>query len=136
MTHIESDKVIVNKSAEELFQFLGSFENIGKLMPDQVSNFTTDGETCRFEIKGMATLGLAYKAKVPNSEIIMTKDGKAPFDFELMAKFDEIADKTSELKLVLNAELNPIMKMMAEKPLKNFLNMLVNKYKDISGTVA
>ena len=67
MTRIESEKVKINKSAAEVFTFLSSFSNIGSLMPEQVEGFVTEGETCKFTIKGMATLGLKYESKTPNS---------------------------------------------------------------------
>ena len=58
MTKIESEKVIVSKSSEEVFAFLQKMENIGLLLPEQVENFTSDEHTCRFEIKGMGPMGL------------------------------------------------------------------------------
>ena len=34
-------------------------------MPEQVENFVTDGPTCHFDIKGMASMGLSLTAKIP-----------------------------------------------------------------------
>ena len=132
MNRLQSDPVEVNQAAGEVFGFLSDFENIGKLMPDQVENFKTDGETCSFTIKGMATLGLSYEGKTPHSEIIMAKNGKAPFDFKLICRIGEgsTANK-STLQLYLDSDMNPFLKMMAEKPLTNFLNLLVQKYSSL-----
>ena len=38
----------------------------------------------------------------------------------------------TKLKLTFDADLNPFLKMVAEKPLTNFLNLLVDKYAEIS----
>lgn len=131
MTRIESRKETIAQPAEQVFQFLSDFNNIGKLMPEQVEGFTVDGETCKFTIKGMASLGLKYEQKTPNSEIVMVKHEKAPFDLKLICK---IEDKGAEsgLQLFFDADLNPFLKMMAEKPLENFLNLLIGKYKIIA----
>jgi carbon monoxide dehydrogenase subunit G len=132
MTRIESDTTPIKQSAETIFNFLSDFSNIGKLMPSQVVNFETDGATCKFTIQGMATLGMAYKSKTPNSSVVMTKHEKAPFDFDLICEIKETNATESMLQLIFDADLNPFLKMMAEKPLKNFLNLLVTKYKEIA----
>jgi len=131
MTRIESEKVIVNQSAEEIFNFLADFNNLGGLMPEQVEGFTVDGDTCKFTIKGMATLGLKFESKTPYSEIVMAKHEKAPFDLKLICKINSETEKTSNLQLFFDADLNPFLKMMAEKPLTNFLNLLVRKYQSL-----
>ena len=132
MTRIESEKATIGKPAEEIYNFLSDFNNIGKLMPPQVEEFTTDNETCRFTIKGMATLGLKYASKTPFSEIVMTKHEKAPFDFNLICLLKEVTPGSTELQLIFDADLNPFLQMMASKPLKNFLDLLVTRYQTIA----
>ncbi|MEP7262958.1 MAG: hypothetical protein ABI772_00595 [Bacteroidota bacterium] len=132
MTRLESNKVLISKKPESVFEFLSDFNNIGLLMPDQVEGYTTDGETSSFTIKGMAKLGLTYESKTAFSEVVMKSFGKVPFDFKLICSIEKATDTSTDLILFLDAELNPFLKMMAEKPLTNFLNLLVNKYKEIS----
>ena len=130
MTRLESNKETIGQTAEQVFHFLTDFNNIGKLMPEQVEQFIVDGETCKFTIKGMATLGLKYEQKTPNSEVVMVKHEKAPFDLKLICKIED-QGSVSGLQLFFDADLNPFLKMMAEKPLTNFLNLLVSKYKSM-----
>jgi carbon monoxide dehydrogenase subunit G len=132
MTRLESNKVVIAKKPEEVFGFLSDFNNIGKLMPEQVIDFKTEGETCSFTIKGMATLGLTYESKKPFESVVMKSHGKVPFDFTLSCAIEPIGEE-STLTLYLDAALNPFLKMMAEKPLTNFLNLLAAKYRDIAG---
>ena len=61
----------------------------------------------------------------------MTKHEKAPFDLKLICKIDEIDLQNTDLQLFFDADLNPFLKMMAEKPLANFLNLLVRKYQSM-----
>lgn len=130
MTRIESNKETIRQTSKEVFDFLSDFHNIGKLMPEQVEGFTVNGDTCKFTIKGMASLGLKYESRTPNSEVVMTKHEKAPFDLKLICKIEDKGD-VSDLQLFFDADLNPFLKMMAEKPLANFLNLLVAKYKSM-----
>ena len=131
MTRLESNKVLIGKKPEEVFDFLSDFNNIGKLMPEQVEGFSTDGLTSSFTIKGMAKLGLIYESKKAFENIVMKSHGKVPFDFNLICSMEPIGEETA-LTLFLDADLNPFLKMMAEKPLTNFLNLLVNKYRDLN----
>jgi len=131
MTTIESNEALVNKSAEEVYLFLSDFRNFEKLMPEQVTNWKATDEECSFTIKGMASLGMKIKNKNPNSLIEIESSGKVPFNFTMKCM---IAGKQqqSSVKLLLEADMNPMLKMLAEKPLTNFLNMLVNRLAEIS----
>ncbi len=131
MTRIESDKTIVNKSREEIFNFLSNFNNFQKLMPEQVTNWESTEDSCIFTIAGMATLGMKIVEKKPFDFIKVTKDGKAPFDFNLECLLKENAPSGTEVQLAFDADLNPMLKMMAVKPLTNFLNLIVGKLKDM-----
>ena len=129
MTRISSDKVTVQKSSADLYNFLSDFNNFQLLMPEQVTNWKSTSDECSFTIAGMASLGMKIIEKTPNSLIKAGKHGSAPFDFTLSCT---IADSgvSSEVQLIFDADLNPMLKMMAERPLTNFLNLLVNKLKD------
>jgi hypothetical protein len=131
MTRIESEKMLINKSQSEVFSFLGDFNNYQSMMPEQVTDWKSTADECSFTIKGMASLGMKIISKTPETEIKIIKNGKAPFDFVLFCMIEPSGNNTNSsfLQLIFDADLNPFLKMMAEKPLQNFLNLLVNKYK-------
>jgi carbon monoxide dehydrogenase subunit G len=130
MTRLESDIVTVNKPAKEVFEFLSDFNNYKRLMPEQVSDWQSTSDECSFTIKGMGSLGMKMKERIPDSSVVIEKNGKAPFDFFLSCS---ITDKNaqSDVQLFFDADLNAVMKMMASKPLTNFLNLLASKLKEI-----
>ncbi len=130
MTTIVSEKETVNQTPEQVFAFLSDFNNFEKLMPEQVTDWRATAEACTFTIKGMAKLGMKIEEKTPNTAIKIARDGDAPFDFKLNVSIEEMDDR-SNVQLSFDADLNPFLKMMAEKPLRNFLNLLVTKYREI-----
>jgi hypothetical protein len=81
----------------------------------------------------MTDIGLKRVAATPNSLIYLDSYGKVPFKFTLNIFLEEKENNTTEAKLKFDGEINPFMKMMVEKPLTNFFNMLsdklVEKYK-------
>ena len=79
----------------------------------------------------MATIGMKIIEKIPFSKIIISSNGKVPFDFKLFIFITEKAAGSSIGQITFESDLNPMMKMMVEKPLGNFFNMLAKKMTDI-----
>jgi hypothetical protein len=130
-TKIESEKVDINNSAENIFNYLSDFNNFEKLMPSQVTNWTSTSEDCSFTINGMATIGMKIIDKAPFSKITITSHGKVPFEFKLFVLLTEKDTTNCVGQLTFESDMNMMMKMMVEKPLGNFFNMLAQKMKDI-----
>ena len=60
-----------------------------------------------------------------NKLIHIVSNGKNPFDFTLDIHLKE-QDSVTESQLVFEGKMNAFMKMMAEKPLTNFFNLLAD----------
>ena len=131
LTRIESEKQDCDNSAENIFNYLSDFNNFKSLMPPQVTDWNSTSDECSFVIKGMATIGMKIQNKVPHSKIEIVSHGKNPFNFALHVHLSETAPGKTTGQLVFEAELNPMLRMMVEKPLTNFFNMLAAKMKDI-----
>ncbi|MCD4747381.1 MAG: hypothetical protein K8R58_13870 [Bacteroidales bacterium] len=131
MTEIKSDNIVINESTPVIFSFLGNFNNFEKLMPEQVINWESTDDTCSFTIKGMTSISMRIEDKVEYSKIFIVSYGKVPFTFNLSCFLESCNDKQTKVQLVLNAKLNPMLKMMAFTPLQNLVNILVSKLKEI-----
>ncbi|HSH67941.1 MAG TPA: hypothetical protein VLB84_19535 [Bacteroidia bacterium] len=131
LTKIESERVPIDNSAANVFNYLSDFNNFQKLMPEQVTNWQSTANECTFTINGMATIGMKIVEKVPHSKISITSNGKVPFEFSLFVLLDEQGENKCNGQLLFESELNPMLKMMVVKPLTNFFNMLAQKMKDI-----
>jgi hypothetical protein len=136
MTEIKSDLVAINNNSEFIFNFLSNFENFGKLMPEQVINWKSSSDSCSFTIKGMADIALKTSEKIEFSKIVWSSEGKSPFDFTLSSTLQDKALNHTDAQIILNADLSPMLKMMALRPLTNFVNLLVNKLKEIIEALA
>ncbi|MBL7884325.1 MAG: SRPBCC family protein [Bacteroidia bacterium] len=131
LTKIESDKVEIANSAETIFTYLSDFNNFGALMPSQVTNWQSTVDECSFTINGMATIGMKIIDKAPHSKISISSNGKVPFEFKLFVLITEKDASNCVGQLTFESDLNPMLKMMVEKPLGNFFNLLAQKMKDI-----
>lgn len=131
MTRIESDKSVIGKPDSAVYNFLSNFNNFQTLMPEQVTNWSSTEDECKFTIAGMATLGMKITEKNPNEYIKVIRNETGPFDFTLDCYIKKVSETDSEVMLAFNADLNPMLKMMAVKPLTNFLNLLVKKLGEV-----
>ena len=128
---IEIERVEINNSAENIFNYLSDFKNFEKLMPSQVTKWEATSDECSFNINGMATIGMKIIDKTPFNKITINSNGKVPFNFQLFIFITKKDDNNSSGQLIFESELNPMLKMMVLKPLGNFFNLLAHKMKDI-----
>ena len=137
MTTYDSDEVSIAQSQSFVYDFLSDFNNFEKLMPPQISQWQSDGESCSFNIQNMATLGMRYQLREPHNHIKIVSEGKSPFPFDLQCFILEDDAASCKVKLQFNAQMNPMIKMMAARPLENFVNILAVKLKEVcEGMVA
>lgn len=128
MTTIETKKEISPNSTQKLFDFLTNMNNFEQLMPeDKIEKWNADEDQCEFTIKGMARIGLKKVSTEEPNKITIESFGKVPFPFTLEIFLDEKSADETEAYMVFKGEINAFMKMMVEKPLKNFFNILVDK---------
>lgn len=122
--NLESPKVIVNKSAEYLFNALIKVENFEKLMPENVAKFEVIDENCfEFALKGMPDIKLVKKEETPNSQIILgAASSKLPFT--LIGTIKELEAEKTEFQLHFEGDFNPMMAMMIKGPIGKFIETL------------
>jgi len=122
--NLESQKVTLNKSAEETFNFLSNVKNFETLMPENISKFEVLGEDkFLFALKGMPEIILKTKETVPNSKIVLGAAG-GKLDFSLIGNIIEIDSNTSEVQLHFEGEFNAMMAMMIKGPISKFIDTL------------
>lgn len=130
MTEFNSNRLPVNASSDEVYNFLSDFTNFSHLMPPQVKNWRADTDSCSFTVEGLADLNMRMASRNPGSNINIVADGKNPVDYTLDVFMFPKGEANSEVEIVFNAKLNAFMKMMASRPLKNFVDMLGQKIQE------
>lgn len=129
---LTSDKATVNKPASEIFDFLKNLNNLEQLMPqDKIENWSSSENECSFKIKGLAGIGMKNNEENAPNKIVLGSHGKNPFPFTLTINISETSESSCETQLEFDGEVNAFMKMMIEKPLSNFFNMLANKLQEV-----
>jgi len=125
--NLESPTVIVEKSQEELFNFLSDVKNFESLMPDNISKFEViDNDKFLFALKGMPEIILKKKQlEAPNKIVLGAAGGKV--DFSLTGNIVELEDQKCKVQLLFNGDFNPMMAMMIKGPITKFIETLATK---------
>ena len=125
----KSNWVTNKRSAEELFEYIGDMNNMPPILPEQVVNITADNDNLSFTIQGMGSIALQVCNRKPNELIQLSPVGKTPFQFVLNIHIRN--NEHTECCFEIDAQLNPLMQMMASRPLQNLVNMMANKVVEI-----
>ena len=121
--------VVENLTAKQLFNKLSNLTNLRDIIPSSINSFEATEESCSFKMKGMPKLELSLSEKTPFSKISLSANN-SPVSFSLDCLITDYGKKC-QARLEVNAELNIMMKMMVEKPINNFLNILSEKLRTI-----
>lgn len=111
-------KVAIDKPVEAIYNFLSDFNNHQKLMPDNISDWSSTTDEARFSVQNMAKLALKISNRIENQAIIIVPAAEVPFNVEMRWVLADLGDNTTEAILTISAELNMVMKMLASGPLK------------------
>ena len=122
--NLESPKVTVEKSSQELFDLLSDVKNFERLMPDNIAKFEVIGEDAFiFGLKGMPEIKLKMKEKIaPNKIVLGAASDKLPFT--LQANINAISENSTDVKLDFEGEFNVMMAMMIKGPISKFIETL------------
>ena len=127
---IDSTKVIVNASQQDIFDFLTDSNNIKELLPqDKISDFKSDKEQCSFKVQGGVIISLIQDGN-DGLDVIKLKSGEGtPFPFKLFIKTSPQGEQCEGF-IHFDGEVNMFLKMMVEKPLTNLFNYMSNKLQE------
>ena len=122
--NLESPRVTVGKSAQELFDLLSDVRNFEKLIPENIAKFEVLGDdSFVFGLSGMPEIKLKMKEKVAPTKLVLgAASDKLPFTLE--ADINPLSENSSNVQLLFEGEFNAMMAMMIKGPIGKFIETL------------
>ena len=127
MLTLKSKTISTNKSTTDVFNYLSELSNFKDLMPANVQSFQVENNHVILDIQGIGKLELAVVESESPHKIIMMPQNRVPFKFDIHWNIQSINDNQSKIQAIINDDLNMMMRMMAEKPLNDFINTQIHK---------
>ena len=129
MTTFESAIKTLSASQQIVFSVLSDLRNLEKVKDripkDKISDVVFDEEQVTFKVDPVGNVGIKIIEKEAPKTIKFAAQN-SPVDFHLWIQLKEVAENDTRLKVTLKADLNPMIKMMASKPLQNFVDTLAD----------
>ncbi len=126
---IKNDPIIIKNSADRIYEFLNDFNNFQNLMPEQITDWKSDTDSCSFEINNLATIELRITNRQENTLIVMDAEGKSPFPFQLSSNLESLGMNETLFSFEIDAQVNPMLSVMVKKPLENLVEIMGQKLK-------
>ena len=123
---IQSQYVDNSKSEQDFFAVVSDMRNIPALLPEQAINVQADEDNLSFTVQGMGGIALRVCQRIPYSLVQLVPVGKVPFPFVLSIKIAGLGNNC-RVMYEIDAELNPLMAMMAKRPLQNLVDMMAQR---------
>jgi hypothetical protein len=133
MSDYKSPKTPVQAGISEVYAFLSNFNNFENLMPEQqISNWKSTEDSCSFTIKGMGDFGLKISEKTPETRIVIVPDvaKPIPLTFNLICELEPLAENNTQALLKIEADMPPMIALMAGRPLQNLVNILATRLQE------
>ena len=127
MAEFKSKRAIVSKAPYELYMAFVDMRNFVQFVPeDKRADVTADFDTIHATVQGF-NIGVKVVQRTPYSKIEFADDG-APFQFRLVMHFDAASADPykTDFQIVLDADLNFMMKTLLGGKLKDALDKVVD----------
>lgn len=129
MTEYVSGVKRIYHNDNDVYRVLSDPRKLGQLKgvipEDSVRSLTFDEESVSFHVDKVGVVRFQVIEREPN-KLVKLKSEKLPFDVFLWIQLVPKGDKDTRLRLTLRANLNPLMKGMVDKPLKEMLEKIAN----------
>ncbi len=134
LSNYESRSGSLSCTPKEVFDFVTDIRNFEQFIPEgTINNWQSGKDTCTFNVSMIGSVTLRIEKAEPYDRVIFSGDALKKNDFSLILNILENANNNAEVKVLLEAELNPMLKMMANKPILQFLEMLIREMEKFNG---
>ena len=89
-----------------------------KLPTDTITDFTCTSDSCSFSVAPVGRVTFVVTDREPN-KTIKFKSEQLPFEVNVWVQLVSKADDDTRMKITLRADLNPFIKPMVSKPMRD-----------------
>jgi hypothetical protein len=134
ISNFESRTGILTCNAEDLYNFVTDIRNFQRFVPKgTINDWNAEKEACSFSVSMIGTVNLRLGEKEKYNLVAYSGDALKKNDFSFILNIADNGKDPSEVKVSLKADLNPMMKIMATKPISQFLEMLISEMERFRG---
>lgn len=127
MTEFVSDVKAISHSDADVYRVLSDLSKLElvkeQIPADKIKDFTFDSDSVSFRVDPIGTVKFNVVEREPN-KLIKFKSEKLPFDVFLWLQLVPKAENDTRMRLTVRANLNPFIKGMVSKPMKEAVDKI------------
>jgi carbon monoxide dehydrogenase subunit G len=118
----------------KVYSFVSDLRNFTRFIPEEtVTNWVADEDSCSFEVSPVGKASVSITERVPSTKVKFEGIALQNIGFRIWVQLIDAEPKVTRFRIVLKADLNTFYKMMATKPVNNFLGKLVKEIEKFDG---
>lgn len=137
-----SEVKVINSSVEKVYNKLSNLKNLDNLLdpekmkkikeqvpnaPDfKLDNFESTEDECSFTLSPLGRVGIRVTEREENKLIKLKGAESLPVNIECWVQLITVDQDSCKLRLTLHADMNPMIKMMINKHLKEGVNKVAD----------
>lgn len=129
MTTFESNIKAIPHSQITVYEKLAELKNLeeykSKINDDKIKDLRVDEDTILMKVDMLGEVGLKLIEKTPFTTLKF-EGVKTPVPLNFWIQLKEVSEDDTRLKLTIKADLPMMVKTMASKPIKNFIEKLAD----------
>ena len=128
MTKFESEVKIIPFSQERVYDKLSDLNNLEsikeRIPKDKVQDITFDHDSMGFNVNPIGRIDLKIIEREPH-KCVKLETTTSPLPFTVWIQLVAVSERECKIKVTIGMNLNPFMKTMVQKPLKEGLEKMV-----------
>ncbi|MDD2511670.1 MAG: SRPBCC family protein [Proteiniphilum sp.] len=127
MTEFVSDTKTILYSDSDVFRVLSDLRKLERVKDripgDKISEFSFDQDSVSFRVDPIGKVTFLVEEREPN-KLVKFKSDKLPFNMFLWIQLVAKGEKDTRLRMTVRADLNPFIKGMVEKPMREVVDKI------------
>ena len=124
----ESRTGTLSCTSGEVYNFVTDIRNFGQFIPDgTITHWQAERDSCSFTVSVVGVIKVRLAVKEPCSRVVFKGDAMKINDFSLTLNIISGKSNSADVKILLEAELNSMLRMLATKPIIQFLEVLIGE---------
>jgi len=119
---------LLSCSSAEFFDFITDIRNLEQFIPEgSIRNWQVNADSCSFGVPPLNSVKVRIIERIPFSLVRFSADALKKDDFNLDVQINDNDKRLAEVRLIVSADLNPVIDMMVSGPIDKFLETVVSE---------
>ncbi|MDR1154299.1 MAG: SRPBCC family protein [Bacteroidales bacterium] len=128
---VESKIGRLRSSDDRIYAFLSDCNNFQFAVNEKVKNWQSDSESCSFTVDGAGDVAFRIVERHPNDLVKFSIENAHAENIFLWVQLKNANPGDTRVKLTAKLDVNPLIRMLISKPLKQGLDKIVETLENV-----